>query len=214
MSVQDKKAASREVRITSADRVPAKTVTRSDDVAVQERIVPFTRGAKAVTHHLFKAEVAKFLKNDSYKKDNPILIPMEHAHIYHSCDSLGRPIDHTGFVGGHCHEVKITDNGDGSISVECGPPLRKEIFKGRDGRKKTRFVPVRFFDKFAGEDDESAHGGEWKVDAHTHKMTFMGSETWSGEEMMARGGRKVAPMDDGLAGLHATIQKAGVSITD
>lgn len=214
MSVQDKKAASREVRITSAERVPAKTLTKSEDAAPPQSIMPFKRGAQEVKHHLFKAEVAQFLKNDSFKKDNPLLIPMEHAHIYHSCDSLGRPIAHTGFVGGHCHEVKIDNHPDGSITVECGPPLKKEVYKGRDGRKKTRFVPVKFFDKYAGEDDESATGGEWKVDAHTHILRYIGTETWSGEEMMARGGRKVAPMDDGLAGLHATIQKAGVSITE
>ena len=214
MSVQDKKAASREVRITSAERVPARTITRSVDAAPPQAIIPFKRGAQAVTHHLFKADVAKFLKNDSYKKDNPLLIPMEHAHIYHSCDSLGRPIAHTGFVGGHCHEVTITNQDDGSISVECGPPLKKEIFKGRDGRKKTRFVPVKFFDKYAGEDSESHDGGEWKVDAHTHPMLYLGTETWSGEEMMERGGRKVTPMDDGLASLQQTIQKAGVSITE
>lgn len=212
MSVQSKSTAGREVKITSAQRVPAHTKEITEKVNATKTFSPFARGMNAVTHHLFKASVSEFLKNDSYKKDDPTLIPMKHEHIYHTCDSMGRPIMHTGFVGGHCHEVNVVESSNGELTVECGPPLKKEIYKGRDGRKKTRFVPVKFFDKYAGEDGEDS--GVWKVDAHVHDMVYLGSETWTGEQMQARSGKTAAPMDDGLAAARATIQKAGVTITE
>lgn len=213
MSVQSKSTAGREVKITSAQRVPAHTKEITEKVNATKTFTPFARGMNSVTHHLFKAGVAEFLKNDSYKKDDPTLIPMKHEHIYHTCDSMGRPIIHTGFVGGHCHEIKVVQSESGEMTIECGPPLKKEIFKGRDGRKKTRFVPVKFFDKYAGDEDGN-ESGVWKVDAHVHDMIYMGSETWTGEQMQARSGKTAAPMDDGLAAARATIQKAGVTITE
>lgn len=212
MADQDQKASKRTVKVTSAHEVPAHTKLDTKPVSDTQTFKPSLRSEQEVTHHLFKAKAAKFLANMSYRKDNPDFRSMVHEHIYHTVDSFGRPQKYTAFVGGHCHEVTVKEMADGSLSVKCGPALKKETYKDRTGRPKTRYAPVKFFDKHHSEGEED--GGAWIVDDHVHPMEYGHMEVWTYAQMMARGGRAVAKMDDGLAQQREAITKANVSITE
>lgn len=208
MADQEQKAP-RVRKVTDAEEIPAHMKMKSEPAAPQKSFRMIERGSVQVTHHLFKALVAKFLKNDSYKKDNPMLVPMAHEHIYHTVDSRGKPLTHCGFVGGHTHEVKVTENKDGTLNVVCGPPVKVQVTKDRNGRRKSKYVPVQFFDAFAGDGE-----GELVVDDHTHEMEYRGSEVWTQAEMKTRGGSAAVSLDDGLSKQRELLKNASVSITE
>lgn len=209
------------VRVRSGAQVPAHA--KLEESKTQTKAQTFTSALKAastVVHHLFKLKVAKFMKNDSWKKDAPEFHFLEHCHIYHTVDSMGRPQEFCGYVGGHTHRVKVVENEDGTVTAEVGPPLMKQSYKGRDGRTKTKMVAVRFFDKYAGKESEELDengepmisGGKWIVDDHSHELEYGKKEIWTIGEMQARGGKLIAPMDDGLSHQREVLKKADVSI--
>lgn len=208
MADQEQKAP-RVRKVTDAEEIPAHMKMQTNTAPPAKAFRMIERGGLSVTHHLFKAKVAKFLKNDSYKKDNPMLVAMAHEHIFHTVDSRGKPMAHCGFVGGHTHEVTIKTNADGEMTVECGPPVKVERVKDRTGRVKTKYVPVRFFDAFANDGD-----GEMIVDDHKHEMEYRGSEVWTQAEMKAKGGTIAVSLDDGLTKQRELLKKASVTITE
>lgn len=208
MADQEQKAP-RVRKVTDAEEIPAHMKMKSEPPAAAKSFKMIERGSVEVTHHLFKALVAKFLKNDSYKKDNPLLVPMAHEHIYHTVDSRGKPLQHCGFVGGHTHEVTVKTLDDGTMQVSCGPALKVQVTKDRTGRRKTKYVPVQFYDAFANDGE-----GEMVVDDHRHEMEYRGSEVWTQAEMKKRGGSVAVSLDDGLTKQRDLLKKTGVSITE
>lgn len=208
MADQEQKAP-RVRKVTDAQEIPAHMKMQTGEVPQAKTFKMMEKGSVSITHHLFKANVAKFLKNDSYKKDNPQLIAMEHSHIFHTVDSRGKPMMHCGFVGGHTHEIKVKENADGTMTVECGPPVKVHVTKDRTGRRKTKFVPVQFYDAFANDGE-----GETIIDSHVHEMEYRGSEVWTQAEMKARGGTMAVSLDDGLTKQRELLKKANVSMTE
>lgn len=208
MADQDQKAP-KVRKVTDAREIPAHLEMKADAEPKTREFKFVEKNSISVTHHLFKAKVAKFLKNNSYKKDNPDLIPMAHEHIFHTVDSRGKKMTHCGFVGGHTHEIKVVENPDGTMTVECGPPVKQVVTKDRTGRRKTKFVPVEFYDAFARDGE-----GEMIVDSHIHDMEYRGSEVWTQAEMKARGGAVAVSLDDGLAKQREVLKKANVQITE
>lgn len=210
-------------KVRSSKTVEAHTefeTSPKDHVAPKQTFTKALKTAQEVNHHLFKLKYAKFMANSSYKKDNPVLTPMEHAHIYHTVDSMGRPQEFCGYVGGHTHRVKVIENADGTLSVECGPPLKKQTIKDRAGRNKSKMVPVKFFDKFAGADSEEvdengepiSSGGRWIVDDHKHDLEYGRMEVWTVGDIQSRGGKMAASLDDGLNKQRDLLKSEGVSI--
>lgn len=128
------------------------------------------KGTKTFRHDLYKGDVKKYLRNVSYKKDAPDLVPIEHTHIYHTYDSRGKPQSFTSTTGGHFHEVSVGPDG----VVKCGPPMRWGYKKGRDGNQVKRKEPLKWFDKYATD-----HAKEWIEDTHTHEFEYIHSEELS-----------------------------------
>lgn len=72
--------------------------------------------------HTFKLLFSNMLKNVSFNPKDPILVPMEHSHIYHTVDSSGKELTASNPVGGHYHEMKVNVI-DGEWVVECSPAI-------------------------------------------------------------------------------------------
>lgn len=147
------------------------------------------KGHTEFRHDLFKLEVAVMKKNVSYKKFEPDLKNVEHAHFFHSHDMKGKVLLHSQAVGGHFHEVKVVwgKEADGTPFIEkliCGEPLRQVQKRTKGGRVKTVIEPVRFETGTAAVDDtdEDERTG-FEVDDHRHELTYMGSEMISPEKL-------------------------------
>ena len=115
------------------------------------------RGQEEVTHHLFKLEVAKMIKDHGYDENDTKLVPYEHTHVFHSVDSRGRPQHTSTPIGGHFHEIKIIEHEDGTEpTLEIGPALRKVARRvGKRIIKSSAPIPH---------------------DAHTHGSIYLWSE--------------------------------------
>lgn len=119
-----------------------------DENLTEAEVAPVRKlkGSKNVYHDLFKLKNAPMVKilgvpDPVLMKKAPHLVrtvQLEHCHIFHSIDSNGRPQKYSTHIGGHCHEIKVNLNPDGSFKVECGPPLRRF--------KNSRVEPVEPYD--------------------------------------------------------------------
>lgn len=118
-------------------------------------------------HDLFKARLAKFLRDLSWAKDGSQRQEVEHVHFFHTIDSSGREQNVTNQVGGHFHEVKIIPSQDpnGVPTVICGPAMTW----GTVGKGKTK-KRVMVAPKIAADTEAE------EVDTHTHEMEYVGSQ--------------------------------------
>jgi hypothetical protein len=140
--------------------MPIKTKNQAGGAAAQKKdeqmkkyVDPQRRmkGEKVVFHDLFKLEVKPMKKilgvpDPRLLEKSPHLVRMidqEHCHFFHSVDSNGRPQKYSSSIGGHCHEVKITLDENGSFEAECGPPLRRH--------KNSRVEPIEPYDRHTHE---------------------------------------------------------------
>ena len=81
-------------------------------------------GERMLPSDLFKLEVGMMLKNMSGDDRNPLLVPVEHCHFYHTFDSNGSAQKECSAIGGHKHSVKIEFDKDGQIiDFSCGTPI-------------------------------------------------------------------------------------------
>jgi hypothetical protein len=120
-----------------------------------------------VTHDLFKLLPATMKKNVSYKKFQPELVEMEHAHIFHTVDSRGKKQTSCSAVGGHFHDVEVTVAADGSFHLICSEPYHIVTKTTKTGMTKKEKVHVSFED---GNNDIIIK------DTHTHEFEYKGSE--------------------------------------
>lgn len=125
------------------------------------------RGQREWRHDLYKLKLSLFKKNESYRKYEPQLRDVEHVHFYHSTDRTGRPLETSGAVGGHFHKVTVKTLPDGTMTAECGPPIRWVERRQRNGKMVRELAAVKFND---GDD------GRWITDDHTHEVEYLGSE--------------------------------------
>lgn len=186
-----------------ADKTPTanQTAARSSAPQPQQRKAPspkiVVKGTSEFRHDLFKADVATFKKNVSYKKGVLQLVSVEHSHIYHTHSSQGRPMQFTSTIGGHFHEVTTTVDAEGNIVAKCGPPLRTIVKKKASGSKRVN-EPVRWYD-----DDKE----DYVVDNHRHEMLYMHSEYLTQEKVAALRSQT-------QAAVRAEISKGGAESPD
>lgn len=142
------------------------------------------KGMREFRHDLFKLGVATMKKNVSYKKYQPDLVPVEHAHFFHSVDMKGKPVEYSQPIGGHFHKIDVVKDAQGNIvSVACGPALRSVQKKLKSGRVKTIIERVRFANAEYGEDDEEEGPDRvsYVYDEHVHEVAYVHSEMISPE---------------------------------
>ena len=147
------------------------------------------KGSRSVEHDLFKLQPAKMLKNQSWKFKDPMIVELEHAHIFHSInDATMQPNSHCTAVGGHTHEIKVDWTKkvrrekrlpDGRVeiyegpAVTCGPAVEVKSVQ-RGNRSFRQFVPVGW----PGYDQQT--GQEILItDTHTHEVEYLDTETIS-----------------------------------
>lgn len=135
------------------------------------------RSKQSIHHHLFKAAVAFFKKNVSWKHKVLDLHNVEHVHHFHSVNSHGMPQKFTNMVGGHFHEVTWEIGSNGEPVAKCGPALRKVVRKTPQGARSMN-EPV----KWPGYDNNT--GEEIMVrDEHTHQMEYLGTDILTAESI-------------------------------
>jgi len=118
-------------------------------------------------HDLYKAKLAKFIRDLAWSKDGSGRQEVEHVHFFHTIDSSGREQTLTNQVGGHFHEIKVIPSKDpnGVPTVECGPAMTwGTVGKGKAKRR------VMMAPKIAVDTDNE------EVDTHTHEMEYLGSQ--------------------------------------
>ena len=146
------------------------------------------RGKEEVTHHLFKLQVAKMIKDHGYDEEKTKLVGYEHTHVYHSVDSRGRPQDTSTPIGGHFHEIEIIENKDGlEPTLKIGPALRKVARRvGKSIVKSTAPVPH---------------------DQHTHESIYLWSEKLKPRKMNVEFAKMQSNMDARHQGKIPLTQK-------
>lgn len=124
------------------------------------------RGKEEVTHHLYKLQVAKMIKDHGYDEEKPKLVPYEHTHVFHSVDSRGRPQFTSTPIGGHFHAIEVIEGEDGAHPIlKIGPAIRKVARRrGKHIVKSTAPVPH---------------------DTHTHDSMYLWSEKLKPRKMNA-----------------------------
>lgn len=128
------------------------------------------RSQQTIYHHLFKAQLGKFMKDVSYGQEEMKLDSIEHVHHFHSVNSMGHSQKYTNTIGGHFHEVTWSvDQKTGEPIAKCGPPLKK-VPKNTARGVKINIEQLQFFNK----EDKT-----YIKDPHTHEMTYMGTDELS-----------------------------------
>lgn len=72
--------------------------------------------------HSFKLLPSILLRDISPFKKDPMVVTIEHCHIFHTFDSYGREQKTTNSVGGHYHEIELSVV-DGEWKSVCSRPL-------------------------------------------------------------------------------------------
>ena len=128
------------------------------------------RSQQTIFHHLFKASMAKFLKDLAFGNQEMKLDTVEHVHYYHNVNSMGHAQKYTTTIGGHFHEVTWSiDPKTGLPVAKCGPAMKKVVRNTPRGTKTT-IEPMKFFNK-----DEQRH----IPDDHIHTMDYLGTDELS-----------------------------------
>lgn len=156
-----------------------KTVSKTQDTETLTTASPkiVWKDKRSFRHDLFKLEPAVMKQNVSWKKDEPMLQDVTHAHIYHSHSSSGIANRTSQAMGGHFHEVKVSVDTDGNLKATCGPPLRivEKMLKTGGVRKVEE--PLEWFHEKLNKKI---------VDDHRHECTYQFSETISPEKSRAQ----------------------------
>lgn len=169
------------------------------------------RGQQVQIHHLMKAELAKFKKNRSWKKDQPEIIDVEHVHFFHTINSTGKAQKFTAAVGGHFHEVEWSiDSRTGEPVAKCGPPLKRVAVPGPDGLVEYENRPIEWYDKVG----KMGKRGTTIVDNHTHPMSYLGSDEISADQIRATQTANRTALHDGMQVARETLAKADVKVTE
>ena len=164
----------------------------------------FMRGAKEFRHDLFKSDVQNLKRNVSFKKGVVQIVEIEHAHIFHSHNSQGRPQQFTNSVGGHFHEVTLSTDANGRPVAKCGPAMR-EVFKKRPGGQRRIKEEIKWVDEVKD---------RIIVDSHTHTFEYEGSEFLSDRKVKAIQAQTQAAVSDALPEIRAKAEEAHANASD
>lgn len=158
--------------------------------AVEPKII--MKGTRELRHDLYKAELAHYKKNVSFKYGHVDLHSVEHIHFFHSINSSGKSQKYTNACGGHFHEITTSIGPDGEMLAECGPPLQYVTRKTSKGTIRD-IKPVEWYDM-----DTDA----MKKDTHVHRVTYLNSE------ILTEDGQKMRRKQDAQAILSALGAKS------
>lgn len=186
---------------------------KADAKAATEPVAPKYNmsGSRTMLHHLFRGQLAEFLKNRSFKPGNPDITKVPHQHFFHTINSAGRPQKFTAAVGGHFHEVQWRINKlTGELEAECGPPLKKVAFTGPDGLTQYENVPVEFKDTTGS----MGKRGAIIVDSHTHEMTYEKTDEISPDKIRATQTANRVAVSDGLDHARQALNAEGISVKE
>jgi len=122
------------------------------------------KGQSELDHDLYKLAPAVMKKNQAVDGHQPMYVPLEHCHIFHSIDSNGKVQTSCNAIGGHFHEMnKVGESDDGVAVYNTGPPVtwawKKELNANGMPVKKKITVPAKDLN-----------------DEHTHEVLYQWSE--------------------------------------
>ena len=149
----------------------AKTSAAQAPDANPNTVVPkiTMKGERVFQHHLFLSDVAKCKKNTSYEPDQPMLVDMEHKHVFHTIDSKGRKQLISSHALGHFHQMSWGMDSEGNLYAKSGPALRKVAKHLRDGSVQMVDSPIFWTDlQDQRYNDEHTHSWEYQ---HTEEFT-------------------------------------------
>lgn len=169
------------------------------------------RGSMTIVHHLFRAGLADFFKNQSWKKLQPNLTKVPHIHFFHTVTSNGKPQQYTTAVGGHFHEVEWNiDPVTGEPVAKCGPPLKKVAVPGIDGLTTHEIREIKWHDGVGS----MGQRGKDIIDTHRHEMIYEGSDEFTTEQIRQTQAANRAGVMDGMEAARQTLKAEGISINE
>lgn len=127
------------------------------------------KGERVFQHHLFLSDVAKCKKNTSYEPDQPMLVDMEHKHVFHTIDSKGRKQLISSHALGHFHMMMWGIDGEGNLYAKSGPALKKVAKHLRDGSTQMVDSPI-FWTDLQDNRFNDDHNHEWEYQ-HSEEFT-------------------------------------------
>jgi hypothetical protein len=92
-------------------------------------------------HHCFKLKNAEMLVNTSFT-DDPQYDKVTHSHFFHTKDSDGKIQVKSNAVGGHFHEVEVTETAGGVPRIKISGP-KKEVRTKIRGRWTKIYEPIQ-----------------------------------------------------------------------
>lgn len=191
------------------EQKPKKAFAEDSKASVQPKYK--MAGSRTILHHLFRAELANFKKNRSWKKDQPDLTDVPHVHFFHTVNSTGKVQQYTAAVGGHFHEVEWRLNPQtGEPEAKCGPPLKKVAVAGPDGLTVHEIQEVEFHDKVG----KMGKRGAVIKDLHTHTMSYERTDEINSDEIRANQTAARASISDGLEGARAVLASNQVLVKE
>lgn len=101
----------------------AKQVESASEIVVDKysNVKTVNLGNLSSKCHVFKLLPTAMLRNISPFKNDPLVINIEHCHIFRNYDSYGREQKTTNAVGGHYHEIELREV-NGEWKNICSPP--------------------------------------------------------------------------------------------
>lgn len=120
------------------------------------------KGDQKLIHDLFKLLPTALIYDSGYE-NSPMLVKIEHSHLFHTIDSSGRNQSTCVPIGGHFHFVEVVHQKDGAPGLKISGP-KKWVQKKIRGTRNTERVAV----------DVVMQDGT--IDSHTHGFEYIGSE--------------------------------------
>jgi hypothetical protein len=174
-----------------APKVPSPRAPAAKKVQAAEIPVPITtpifknRHDKTFRHDVFKCQPSIMKKNESFKHLEPLLVDVEHAHIFHTSSHTGQQNDQTQKMGGHFHYVTLSVNQQsGELEAKCGPAMMEDTFMAANGQTYKNVIPLGYKTILTKGPNKGQEG--MTVDDHTHVMTWEGSEELGGSISRAK----------------------------
>lgn len=143
--------------------------------AVQPRIK--NRHDLEFRHDVFKSDPQKCIRDVGYEYRKPMIVHVDHVHIFHSHNSNGKPQQRTNTACGHWHNVTQEMDSEGNLKAICGPAMEERTITTDSGRSVTKILPVYIEEEvLVGED---AGAIRRHIDEHRHDFHYEGSEDLS-----------------------------------
>lgn len=144
---------------SKTENVEMTGATEAPEFKRQKRVY---KNEQKLIHDLFKLLPANVLQDHGFE-NSPMIVRMEHSHLFHTIDSSGRPQKTCVPIGGHFHFVEVVPQANGAPGLRISTP-KKWVQKKIRGSKNTERVAV----------DVMMQDGS--IDNHVHDFEYIGSE--------------------------------------